>query len=612
MKRIIKFTLIAVTTIILCLNINGSVSAQATFGINLSQIAPGNASHIPLFKDGNFFIAPLFIDGKEIGFTVANTEEEKSNEEIDSRDKARSRSLTLSRRIDLIISRMNRYATQLRSEEDIRDIDELRNRLSQQMRVTNSKLNNTYVVLVSFPENAPYEVVYTVTQADSQYTGLSPERLADIITGKTRSILLEFWAQRQSEYILSQLPLAGLILLGLGVMTGSLKLIQRKKMHPAPAEGENLKTVPAIDLDMGNHSRTVINVKKTRLVDSLREPLFWGQLLLWIMGVGYICRLFYFSRPLGNWLLGISIYQSSVILNPNRIVFPPLDWVMSLGQWATLGVPLLIILLIFSLSLIKQIGYTIINNLVAIWAQRQKEQAYSNADDEDITQRFDIRAFTYNSVFRRTLQTALYVLFGIFSLQIVGVLPSTIATILGILAFAVSFAAQNLIKDLINGFFIILEDQYAVGDWIAVDNFEGSVESIDLRTTRLRDLDGKLITIPNGTINRVQNLSNYWYRIRLEVTVAPDTDVNKAMGLMKDVALEMYGEPQWENKLLDSPEMLGVSHYDATGVTLLLSLKTKPLQQWVVAREYRYRLKKALDREGIVLGIPHQLVTVKS
>ncbi|MDV3002112.1 MAG: hypothetical protein N5P05_003718 [Chroococcopsis gigantea SAG 12.99] len=613
MGKIRRLTLLAIGTIVLTLCINGknSVNAQDIFGINLSQLSWGNAGNIPIFNDGNFRIAPLFIDGKEIGFTVANVEEQKGNSEIDSKSKARSRSLTLSRRIAVILSRMNRYANNIKNENNITDIKALQKRLGEEMTVTNSTLNNTYVVLVAFPRNAPYEIVYTVTQADSQYTGLSPGALVDTITQKTRSILLEFWAQRQTPYLVSQLPLAGGILLSLMAITGGSILVQRKKIPPPPLKNISPHNAPTIDLDLASQSPPT-NIKKTRLGHSLREPLFWGQLLLWIMGVGYICRLFYFSRPLGNWLLGISIYQSDVILNPARVVFPPLDWVMSLGQWATLGVPLLIILLIFTFSLLKEIGYALIDNLVALWAARRKEQAYLQTNDEDMTQRYDLRASTYNSVFRRTLQTAIYLLFGIFSLQIVGVLPSTIATIIGIFAFAVSFAAQNLLKDLINGFFIILEDQYAVGDWIAVDNLEGSVESIDLRTTRLRDLDGKLITIPNGTITRVQNLSNYWYRIRIEITIAPDMDSDKAMGLMKDTAMEMYRETGWEDKLLDPPEMLGVTNYDSTGVSLLIVLKTKPLQQWVVAREYRYRLQKVFDREGIVLGIPRQLNIVKN
>jgi len=173
-----------------------------------------------------------------------------------------------------------------------------------------------------------------------------------------------------------------------------------------------------------------------------------------------------------------------------------------------------------------------------------------------------------------------------------------------------ALASQNLIKDAINGFLIILEDQYALGDVIAVGNVTGLVEKLNLRITQLRDAEGRLITIPNSEIKIVANLSSRWSRADLSIPVAYQADVDQALKLIETVALDMDKDPQWQEEILETPQVLGVENFSDRGLMIRVWIKTQPLQQWNVSREYRRRLKVAFDQAGIQIPFPQQAIWV--
>ena len=166
---------------------------------------------------------------------------------------------------------------------------------------------------------------------------------------------------------------------------------------------------------------------------------------------------------------------------------------------------------------------------------------------------------------------------------------------------AVSLASQNLIKDGINGFLIILEDQYALGDMISVGTVGGLVENLNLRMTQVRDAEGRLITIPNSEIKIVANLSSRWSRADLNIPVANQTDIDVALKLIESVGLEMDGDPHWQEQILETPRVLGVDNFSERGLIIRVWIKTLPLKQWDVARDYRRRLKVAFDKAGICI-----------
>ena len=176
----------------------------------------------------------------------------------------------------------------------------------------------------------------------------------------------------------------------------------------------------------------------------------------------------------------------------------------------------------------------------------------------------------------------------------------------GILGVALGFGSQSLVKDFLSGFFILVEDQFGVGDIVDLDReTAGVVEAVTLRTTRLRSVDGTVWHVPNGEIRRVGNMSQHWSRTLLDLEVAYDTDIEHAKAVIKRAADELWGE---ESAILEEPEMWGVEQLGANGVVLRLVIKTTPSEQWRVGREVRQRVKAAFDAEGIEIPFPQQTV----
>ncbi len=180
----------------------------------------------------------------------------------------------------------------------------------------------------------------------------------------------------------------------------------------------------------------------------------------------------------------------------------------------------------------------------------------------------------------------------------------------GLVGVAVSLASQNLIKDAINGFLIILEDQYALGDVISVGTVGGLVENLNLRMTQVRDAEGRLITIPNSEIKIVANLSSRWSRADLTIPVDYKTDIDEALNLIKKVAIEMDEDPNWQHQIVETPQVLGIDNFGDRGLLIRVWIKTQPLKQWDVAREFRRRLKIAFDHAGISIPVPQQAIWV--
>lgn len=181
----------------------------------------------------------------------------------------------------------------------------------------------------------------------------------------------------------------------------------------------------------------------------------------------------------------------------------------------------------------------------------------------------------------------------------------------GILGVALGFGAQDLVKDVISGIFMLIEDQYGVGDVIDVGEADGVVEGIALRTTRLRDVTGTLWHVPNGEIRRVGNMSQEWSRALLDIGVAYGSDVDEAAGVIKQVADDMYTEDAYRELFLSEPEIWGIESLSADSVEIRLVIKTKPGEQWAISRELRRRIKLALDQARIEIPFPQRTVWIK-
>ncbi|MBE9104389.1 mechanosensitive ion channel family protein [Nostoc cf. edaphicum LEGE 07299] len=224
--------------------------------------------------------------------------------------------------------------------------------------------------------------------------------------------------------------------------------------------------------------------------------------------------------------------------------------------------------------------------------------------------RLQLRVSTFSGV-TKSITTAIWVGVG-FLIALVSLGIDIVPLLAGasLVGVALSLASQNLIKDAINGFLIILEDQYALGDVINVGDVGGLVENLNLRMTQLRDSEGRLITIPNSEIKVVANLSSRWSRADLTIPIAYQADTEEALKLIATIADNMNQEMRWQSQILEPPQVLGIDQFGDRGLIIRVWIKTLPLKQWDVARELRRRLKVALDEAGISISVPQQAIWV--
>lgn len=213
-----------------------------------------------------------------------------------------------------------------------------------------------------------------------------------------------------------------------------------------------------------------------------------------------------------------------------------------------------------------------------------------------------LRAETIGAVLRSLVTAIVWTTAIVMILDELGVNLSAIGIGVSIVGIAVGFGAQSLVKDFLSGLFMIVEDQYGVGDVVDLGVATGTVEGVSLRTTRLRDVEGTVWHVPNGEVHRVGNKSQQWSRALVDVSISYDTDVESATQVLRAVAEGLCREPEYQQIILGEPEVWGVERLDPDRVQLRLVVKTKPLEQWRVARELRARLKRAFEEAGI--GIP--------
>jgi small-conductance mechanosensitive channel len=184
----------------------------------------------------------------------------------------------------------------------------------------------------------------------------------------------------------------------------------------------------------------------------------------------------------------------------------------------------------------------------------------------------------------------------------IGINPTPALTLAGLASVALGFGAQNLVRDVITGFYIVLEDQYVMGDTIQVGDTTGRVENLTLRRTVLRDARGALVTIANGEIRTVSNLSRDWSQAFVDISIAPEVSLEKTMHALEAAAAELRGDPSWSQALVDGPRILGVQAFDRSSSTVRLQVRTAPTRQDEVSRELRRRIQIEFQRQGLPLS----------
>lgn len=264
---------------------------------------------------------------------------------------------------------------------------------------------------------------------------------------------------------------------------------------------------------------------------------------------------------------------------------------------------------------LTRIGIVIVVAIVASWllgkvVQRLAERITKTTAASN--ERAETRSQTISSVLTAIGRVVLWTMAVLLVLGEVGFDLAPLIAGAGIVGVAVGFGAQSLVADFLSGLFMLMEDQYGVGDWVDVGDASGTVEHVGLRTTRIRSLDGLLWTVRNGEIARTANANQGWGRAVVDVGVGYDVDLEKAQEIILDVATRAAEDAEMAERFAGEPEVWGIQELGDNAVTIRLVAKTAPGAQWGVARDLRLRLKDALDSEGMEIPFPQRTVWIRT
>lgn len=467
------------------------------------------------------------------------------------------------------------------------------------LEVYTETLNGQPVLLVKDAYLAEPRVLLTVTDSDAQYYSISRPALAVQWQNLLGTKLREALSSRQPDAIQRQGRLAIAFVLGIVLLTFLFtavwrrlgkrqKQLEQQRDVASPAATATQPT-PPLNSQAGVNTQVGVNSqfgdepddppnwvvfehiqrwlslrRRLKIVHFLRWLIFWIVVLLWVAGIAMV------------------LYQ-----------FPE-------TRAAAMGVissPIVVLVAWFLTGLINRLANLGIDQFAKAWA-----------DGEFITvenlQRRSLRISTIANVLKGLTTVVVYTIGIGWVLQRLNIAPASVLALGAIVALAVSFAAQSLVKDLVNGFLILLEDQYAIGDYVAINNVSGLVENLNLRITQLRSDAGNLITIPNSQVIQAENMSRAWSRTDFRIQVAYDTDIDQALAIVREVADELSKDSHWGALILNASELLGIDDISHSGIVIRTWIRTQPLKQWIVAREFRRRLKLAFDRHNIHIGMP--------
>ncbi|MBI2304236.1 MAG: mechanosensitive ion channel family protein [Chloroflexi bacterium] len=218
------------------------------------------------------------------------------------------------------------------------------------------------------------------------------------------------------------------------------------------------------------------------------------------------------------------------------------------------------------------------------------------------------RAKTLSGVATKTATVVILAIATFMALSALGIDIAPLLTGAGIVGIALGFGAQSLVKDIISGLFILLENQYSKGDVVGIAGVYGLVEDVNLRRTVLRDLDGTVHSVPNGTITTSSNLTREYSRVNINVSVAYKENLDHVIRVLNQVGQELAQDETYGPFILEAPKVLRVDALEESGLAIKILGTTKPSKQWDVMGELRKRIKEAFDREGIEIPFPHRVI----
>ena len=268
---------------------------------------------------------------------------------------------------------------------------------------------------------------------------------------------------------------------------------------------------------------------------------------------------------------------------------------------STLKVPIIIAIVVVVAYVGIRLTYAVVDRLLM---QLTDEEGFSGY----YSRRTRLRISTLSSVIKNIANFVWIALGFIVALSITGINLGLLLASVGIIGLAFSLATQNLVQGAIRGFFIVLEDQFAIGDVVKIGADAGVVENLNLRITQLRDTSGRLITIPTSDINRVANYSQHWSQADLKIPVHYNADIDEMLQVIREVSEELKTDPDWADLILEEPQILGVDDFDDSALIIRVWIKTQPMKQWDVSREFRRRFKLAIQSSDTDIPFPQREV----
>ncbi len=430
-------------------------------------------------------------------------------------------------------------------------------------RVAVTKVDDQPVLVAGDREHPNDLTLLTVTAQDARYNTMDRDDLAKRWQRQLEIVLVQALNSRQPQLVRRHVVLVPRLVGAMIVLSVVLWLGWRRlRAGRAALSG----TVPLNELDRARIGRC----------------LEFNSVFLWITA----------SCLVAIWLVGF-VWILSLF---------PATAVAAESLWTQL---LWLVLVWFLAGLLDRLANAFINRFAGAWTK----SPFILRDDAS---RRPLRIPTIVRVVEGVKAVVIYLIAVGISFDVLGLSTVSVLTIGAAVAFAASLAAQGIIKDLTNGFLILAEDQYAIGDIITVGTVGGIVENLTLRVTQLRDDKGRLITIPNSQISVVENLTRAWSRVDFTVEIAYDSDLDRAIEVISQAAQELYDDPKWNPLIVERPAVLGVESLSHAGIAIRVWIVTLPLQQYPVGREFNRRVYLALREHGIRIGMPQQIVRAEA
>ena len=457
-------------------------------------------------------------------------------------------------------------------------------------QVITSTLNNRPVVQIQYDRDLRPLTVATVTQADVNFYSQNPEQIAREWQKSLQQKIGEVEYLYSSEVIRHRLKEAIAILAGVIITSVVLvliywllgkRLVKLQMKYEAGVEASKSATAKM---------QTEVSSDNVESEATATEQTNDPNLFAFRASIEKRLRTYKSWRWLLVWLVILTWYIGTYGITTRLPIL--MRWSQAVASH-----PLQLLAIWFLVTLLLEISKTFIQRSTNAW----KHNPYLSFGE---SQRKSLRLTTIATALKGFMTFVSFSIGIVLTLALFNISAGSILAGGAVIGLAISFGTQSLVKDVVNGCLILLEDRFAVGDVIIINGMDGFVEEFNLRLTQLRNPEGQLITIPNSAIAEVRNLTRLWSRVDFTIEVAYENDPDKVLEILESVAQEMYHSPQWQDKIPDSPEILGIDSLSHTGMLIRVWIKTAPLQQWLVGREYRLRVRRAFAQHKIVVGRP--------